>query len=607
MKREVAQAFADKHGVRVFPIHVYADESKPGKLRKEPMVKAWQRAASSDTSKFDDDMWARADGYGVMPDGYTVLDFDNKQAMQTFTSTFGDDLPDTMLVKTPNGVHVWFRGESAHSNSKLIQGLDVRSGSEKGWAVGPGSEGPYGETWSVVEGNQFVAELPPRVHQFIMSGQRTPSDASRQDAGGEWEELLGRGRNVALTHLKGTLMRRGVPESTANEMIRAANAALEQPLPRDELESTVLADKAWERGKLELQVPVSVEDIVGRWKTMEQVLHLPPPSYIIDPVFPEGTVNIMFGPPGSYKSFVAIDWAARIASGEPLPPLLPRLPPPGTIPGRRKVLYVAAEGMGGLSKRVRASAAVKRSPLMVEDRAWNLMDREQLMLLREALIAEGVQLVVYDTLRKVSPGADENKVQDMGKLMSHLEFLAVEDHITSLLIHHSNRSEGGRSYRGSSSLEGDAYNMWSVTRDTEQALTAKIEAHKFKDAEHVNMRALLAVNEAAQSLYVDGYAIYSEETEAQDRVERQRERQEERQMNDAEIEATCVRLIETSEGHISIRQMAEQSGVSKSAIESAMARLRGREAIILDGRPGSRNATYRVLPAWYNTRPDDRP
>lgn len=601
MKREVAQAFADKHGVRVFPIRIVEDESKPGKLRKEPLIKAWARGADRDTTKFTDTMWKQADGYGVMPDGYTVIDFDTRAALKTFVDSFGDDLPDTMIVHTAKGVHAWFRGESEHSNSKLITGMDVRSGSDKGWIVGPGSEGPNGEAWRVRDDNHYVAELPSRVHDFIINGTRKPDSQAKTDSGGEWDELLGRGRNVALTALKGTLLRRGVPEDIANEMIRSANQRLPQPLSHDELESTVLAQKEWERGNLELKLPDTVESITARWRTMSAVMEMAPPTYIIDPVFPEGTVNIMFGPPGSYKSFIALDWAARIASGEALPPMMPRLPPVGTIPGKRKVLYVAAEGMGGLSKRVRASKAAQRSPLLVEDRAWNLMDMQQLMLLREALVANGVQLVVYDTLRKVSPGADENKVQDMGKLMTHLEMLAVEDHITSLLIHHSNRSEGGRSYRGSSSLEGDAYNMWSVTRDTQQPLTAKIEAHKFKDAEPVNMRAVLAVDEGAASLYVDGYAIYNEDTEREERATRQQERIDEREASHREIEEAVVRLLEESHGQITIRQMADRMQCGKAVIEAAMNRMRGRDEIGRDG--AGRNATWQILPAWYNSRP----
>lgn len=495
--KATAQAFANKLAVRVFPFRITADG------KKQPLVAQWNRAASRDASKFSDEMWAQADGYGVMPDGYTVLDFDSGKALAEFGRATGNLDIDTMVVSTPRGTHVWFRGETRHVNG-LVEHVDVRSGPEKGYIIGPGSYDPNRNAgWEALENSWEVAQLPARIREYVMNpGERTPLVRS-EGTNDSWDSLLGQGRNVALTALKGTLIRKGIPESVANNLILAANSSLPEPLPRAELDATVLNSKReWEGGELEL--PLQPSEIGDRWLSVEDVQRLPPPSFIIDPIFPEGTVNVMFGPPGSYKSFIALDWAARITSGQGLPGMLPLLPPVGHIAKTRRVLYVAAEGVGGLGKRVRASDAILSSTLRFEPNAWAMNVKEKSDMLRLAVDEAGIQLIFFDTLRKTAPGADENSVQDMGRLMSMFEEMSVKDGVTVVLVHHSNRGEG-HNFRGSSTIEGDAYNMWKITQQS--PLVALIETQKFKDAEPVAMTAHLEVSEAAQSLYVAAYGL----------------------------------------------------------------------------------------------------
>lgn len=508
--KETAQAFADKLAVRVFPFKVTPDASKPGKVIKQPMISAWNRGASRDTSKFSDKLWAEATGYGVMPDGYTVVDIDGVAAQRAFAAGVGREAftVDTMIVDTPRdngGVHIWFKGETRHKDG-LIPDVDIRSGSTKGWIVGPGSQDPIrGGAWVAREGSYEVATVPPRIRSFIDNPGTASEPMVRQEGVNDsWDTLLGQGRNVALTALKGTLLRHGLTEDAANELIIAANTTLSEPLSRQELEGTVLKDKGdWERGQLEL--PITPSEVAARWLTVEAVEAMPPPNFLIDPVFPEGTVNVMFGPPGSYKSFIALDWAARLTSGMPLPDYLPNNPPAGIIPRKKHVLYVAAEGVGGLGKRVRASDTIRDSTLLFEPNAWAMNVDARADMLRAAVGDRGIQVIFFDTLRKTAPGADENSVQDMGKLMTLFEEMSTRDGVTVVLVHHSNRGEG-RSFRGSSVIEADAYNMWKVTQ-TSTHLEARISAEKFKDAEPVNMLAALKLNEQAQSLYVSGYAV----------------------------------------------------------------------------------------------------
>lgn len=577
--QQIAQEFADRHAVRVFPFKI--DENG----KKHPMVGQWNRAASRDASRFD---WRGADGYGVMPDGHTVIDFDTAEAGREFGERVGRPQIDTLVVKTPRGIHMWFRGVTKHANG-LIPNVDVRSGSEKGWIVGPGSVDPSRQReWKIISDTTVVSEIPPRIRDFIMNpGEPVRVRESHADQG--WEDLLGHGRNVALTSLKGTLLRNGVPEATANDMVRAANASLPEPLPERELESTVLAAKEdWERGRLELPRVASDLELL----TVEELASQPPPEFVIDPIFPEGTVNVMFGAPGSYKSFVALDWAARISIGLPLPSAFPHLPPVGQVPRPRRVLYVAAEGKGGLGKRVRSSEAISSSDILVHPDSLNLRDPEHVKLIGDLIYEQQFEVVFYDTLRKMAPGADENKVQDMGVLMTNLERLSNELSATMVLVHHSNRTAAG-DYRGSSAIEGDAYNMWKVEHlEDDPALTARVSSYKFKDAEPTAMMAQLAVNTQWNSLYVDYYTPLTEEYAETLREAAQARREEEgtevrTSRNEAheELVIDAIRRVEVPR----TPALAEELGWSENRVETTLARLRaqGRVRFAGSGRTGS--------------------
>src|SRR5207248_1125721 len=92
--------------------------------------------------------------------------------------------------------------------------------------------------------------------------------------------------------------------------------------------------------------------------------------FVIDTLLEEGGLCELFGPSESGKSFVALDWAFCIAAGVPWLGL-------ATIAG--PVVYIAAEGAGGMKKRLRALLAhygLDELPpdLYFIDQAVNLMD-----------------------------------------------------------------------------------------------------------------------------------------------------------------------------------------------------------------------------------------
>jgi len=72
---------------------------------------------------------------------------------------------------------------------------------------------------------------------------------------------------------------------------------------------------------------------------------LPDPEPLVDGVLDQGTVALLYGKWGSGKSFIALDWAASVATGRAWQ---------GRSTEQRRVLYVAAEGAFGFKGRVDA-------------------------------------------------------------------------------------------------------------------------------------------------------------------------------------------------------------------------------------------------------------
>src|SRR3990167_4102406 len=79
-----------------------------------------------------------------------------------------------------------------------------------------------------------------------------------------------------------------------------------------------------------------------RLYSMVELLRLPPPEWLAHHHLPAGGIVGLPCPPSHYKSFVAIDMAMPVATGQPWQ---------GAETRRGHVIYVAAEGGTGIAKR----------------------------------------------------------------------------------------------------------------------------------------------------------------------------------------------------------------------------------------------------------------
>jgi len=192
---------------------------------------------------------------------------------------------------------------------------------------------------------------------------------------------------------------------------------------------------------------------------------LEPIRYLAHELFEFGSLNILYGPPGTLKSFLMQDLAACVVSSKAW--LAPA--PWGNGEGRSIATTQAAavwlDFDMGARRTLERFAALGRHYETPEDAqlkiysmpipSLNAGDPIHIDLL--ATRASGAGLIVIDNLRTVSAGIDENSSM-MSEVMFNLRWLAELTGAAVVVIHHERKGNGisgraGDALRGHSSIE----------------------------------------------------------------------------------------------------------------------------------------------------------
>jgi len=203
-----------------------------------------------------------------------------------------------------------------------------------------------------------------------------------------------------------------------------------------------------------------------------------PPRWLLRGILERDTFALIFGDPGCGKSFLAIDWACRIATGTPW-----REHPVKGGP----VVYVAGEGQQGFGRRIRAwsehhNISLQNVPLYMAP-SVAIPDIPDLISLINA-IDTGIAtvgppvMIVLDTLARCFGGGDENSTQDMSKFVTACDAIRYRYDCTILVVHHSGHSDKSRA-RGAIALKAALDAEYRLENENGLLLTAT----KMKDAE----------------------------------------------------------------------------------------------------------------------------
>lgn len=188
---------------------------------------------------------------------------------------------------------------------------------------------------------------------------------------------------------------------------------------------------------------------------------LPPLRWTIRGVLPETGLAAIYGEPGSGKSFLAIDLAARISAG--LPDWF------GHQISQRDVVYAALEGGRGIQQRVAAwdkVNGVRADRVKFSLSGFTLLSDTDVARLTESVTANVASggVIIIDTLAQATPGADENAAKDMGLALQAAKHIADAVDGLVILVHHSGK-DSSRGLRGHSSLNGAMDAVINVARD----------------------------------------------------------------------------------------------------------------------------------------------
>jgi hypothetical protein len=203
-------------------------------------------------------------------------------------------------------------------------------------------------------------------------------------------------------------------------------------------------------------------------------------DWLIEGLWANEAVGCVGGTPKSGKTWLALEMALAVASGQPC---LGRFPVknPGPV-----LVYCAEDGPRAVQERVAGLAkarGVDFSRLAVGwiDAAAIWLDDPALQKrLALTIAAMKPRLLVLDPLVRLHRG-DENSAADIAAVLGYLRMLQREHHVAIALVHHvrkSGASEPGQALRGSGDLHawGDS-NAFLLRRDGRPTLVVEHRGH----------------------------------------------------------------------------------------------------------------------------------
>lgn len=196
-------------------------------------------------------------------------------------------------------------------------------------------------------------------------------------------------------------------------------------------------------------------------------------EWLIKNVLPKAELAFIYGEPASGKTFLALDMAMHIARGCAW----------NTHKTKQgEVLYVAAEDVNGVRKRVQAyqqyhGAELDYSGLrFVADAPQLLQERDRKELWAQIKGCGPLDVIILDTLAASTPGIDENSSKEFGPVLHYCKQLSKRTGALILFVHHTGK-DPLKGMRGSSVLLGAADCLILVERfgDDRVATIAKLK------------------------------------------------------------------------------------------------------------------------------------
>lgn len=215
------------------------------------------------------------------------------------------------------------------------------------------------------------------------------------------------------------------------------------------------------------------DQLAGKVLRGDEILAVTRPEPLVAGLLDLAGFAVLFGRPKSGKSFVALDLAACVATGSWWHD---REVTAGNV------LYVIAEGTGGMPERYAAWKAHNRVYSDLEGLFWlperpNLRMPDQAHAVAEVAATIEPSLIVIDTLNRTMGGGNENGPEDMGAYIAGVDRIRETTGATVLVVHHSGKDQSAGA-RGHSSLLGALDTELEVKNGGDGIITLTVTAQK---------------------------------------------------------------------------------------------------------------------------------
>ncbi len=197
-----------------------------------------------------------------------------------------------------------------------------------------------------------------------------------------------------------------------------------------------------------------------RWYTIPELTDLEPTTPLVGDILMQESLAVLYGSPGSYKTFIALDLALSIAAD-------------CDWHGRDVVAgpsaYILAEGRGGIQRRIdawlQAHGVSDEIPFRLLPEPVDFLRRPDVTKLLASLEEwdPAPRFVTVDTLSQCMPGAVENAQEDMSRFINAAGQLRRTTGATVLVNHHSGWE--GKHERGSTVLRGAVDTVMKVVEE----------------------------------------------------------------------------------------------------------------------------------------------
>jgi hypothetical protein len=175
------------------------------------------------------------------------------------------------------------------------------------------------------------------------------------------------------------------------------------------------------------------------------------PRWLIEPLWAAGAVGVIGGAPKSCKTWLALEMAVAVASGQPC---LGRFPVPRPGPA---LLFGAEDTPHQLKRRLQSLARARQADFhsldvrLIVENSLRLDSAQDLQRLRLTLARHRPRLLVLDPYVRLQR-ADENDVRQVSAILSALRELSRTFETAVALVHHTRKSSAelpGQALRGS--------------------------------------------------------------------------------------------------------------------------------------------------------------